>query len=144
MTPGASPRVNRTSVKLKRRNNVGKWPIKPVVPENRQKDFAYYVAKDLRMAADASHGLMLWDAKSNGTLNNMINRFGSQLRRHQVCPNPVREYNIGVERGQRQLIRAVPVRLEASSERRTNVVDHQHPGSPGSSRGANGAACPWR
>jgi hypothetical protein len=73
MTPGASPRVNRTSVKLKRRNNVGKWPIKPVVPENRHKVFAYYVAKDLRMAADASHGLMLWDAKSNRTLNNMIN-----------------------------------------------------------------------
>jgi hypothetical protein len=55
------------------RNNAGQWDTRTVAPDSRVKDFNYYVAKDIQMAADASHGFMLWDAKSNGTLNNMIN-----------------------------------------------------------------------
>jgi hypothetical protein len=77
-------------------------------------------------------------------LPNMINLFGRQVRRRRVCSNPVREDNIGVGRGLGQLICLVPVRLEASSERRTNAVDHQHPGGPSSSRGTHSGACPRR
>ncbi|HKV37982.1 MAG TPA: hypothetical protein VJX67_02125 [Blastocatellia bacterium] len=58
------------------RNNVGNWDTRAVMPESRQRNFSYYAAKDLQMACDASHGFMLWDAKSNGTLNNMINLVG--------------------------------------------------------------------
>ena len=55
------------------RNNIGDWEVRSVRAESTQKDFAYFAAKDLRMAADALYGFMLWDAKSNGTLNNMVN-----------------------------------------------------------------------
>jgi hypothetical protein len=39
----------------------------------RSKDFAYYAAKDLAMAQDAKCGVMLWDGRSKGTLNNIQN-----------------------------------------------------------------------
>jgi hypothetical protein len=55
------------------RNNLGEWEIISVRAESLRKDFNYYTAKDLKMAADASYGFMLWDARSNGTLNNMLN-----------------------------------------------------------------------
>ena len=53
------------------RNNVGNWPMKHVEPPGTRKDFAYYAAKDLAMARDAKCGVMLWDGKSKGTLNNV-------------------------------------------------------------------------
>lgn len=54
------------------RNNVGKWPTKNVSrPSSTRKDFAYYAAKDHAMAQDAKCGIMLWDGKSKGTLNNI-------------------------------------------------------------------------
>jgi hypothetical protein len=35
--------------------------------------FDYYAAKDRAMAADASHGLMIWDGESRGTFTNVVN-----------------------------------------------------------------------
>lgn len=37
------------------------------------KGFEFYAQKDKAMAKDADFGLMVWDGKSKGTLNNMIN-----------------------------------------------------------------------
>jgi hypothetical protein len=53
------------------RNNVGTWPTKNVSRPLSRKDFAYYAAKDHAMAQDANCGIMLWDGKSKGTLNNI-------------------------------------------------------------------------
>jgi hypothetical protein len=53
------------------RNNLGKWPAKHVQTPSERTGFAYYAAKDLAMAHDAKCGLMLWDGKSKGTLNNI-------------------------------------------------------------------------
>ena len=53
------------------RNNVGNWPTKHVEAPGNRKDFAYYAAKDLAIAQDAKCGVMLWDGKSKGTLNNV-------------------------------------------------------------------------
>lgn len=53
------------------RNNLGKWPTKHVVTTTGGAGFAYYAAKDLAMARDAKCGIMLWDGKSKGTLNNI-------------------------------------------------------------------------
>jgi hypothetical protein len=55
------------------RNNVGKWETQRVVAEKNSKGFDFYVAKDLQMAKEASYGFMIWDAKSKGTLNNVLN-----------------------------------------------------------------------
>jgi len=53
------------------RNNVGNWPTKNVTSPSSRRDFAYYAAKDHAMARDAKCGIMLWDGKSKGTLNNI-------------------------------------------------------------------------
>jgi hypothetical protein len=53
------------------RNNLGNWPTTNVTSPSSRRDFAYYAAKDKAMAQDAKCGIMLWDGKSKGTLNNI-------------------------------------------------------------------------
>ena len=55
------------------RNNVGKWPARQLVPPHGAKGFDYYSVKDRAMAQAAAFGLMLWDGKSKGTVNNVVN-----------------------------------------------------------------------
>lgn len=55
------------------RNNVGRWPIRQLVAPRGAKGFDYYSVKDCAMAEAAEYGLMLWDGKSKGTVNNVVN-----------------------------------------------------------------------
>ncbi len=54
------------------RNNVGNWPVQNVFPKESAGTRAYFTAKDQEMAKVADYGLMMWDAKSTGTLSNVI------------------------------------------------------------------------
>lgn len=58
------------------RNNLGRWPTNTVAAPEGQKGFAFYAVKDAAMARDANCGVMLWDGKSKGTLNNIQNLVG--------------------------------------------------------------------
>jgi hypothetical protein len=55
------------------RNNVGNWPTCEVAAPRGAKGFDYYSLKDRAMAETAEYGLMLWDGKSKGTVNNVVN-----------------------------------------------------------------------
>ena len=55
------------------RNNVGNWPTREVAAPRGAKGFDYYAVKDRAMAEAAEFGLMLWDGKSKGTVNNVVN-----------------------------------------------------------------------
>lgn len=55
------------------RNNVGSWRTENIETTRNKKDFNFYVLKDLAMVKRADYGFMIWDAKSKGTLNNIIN-----------------------------------------------------------------------
>lgn len=55
------------------RNNVGSWPTREVDAPRGAKGFDYYSLKDRAMAETAEYGLMLWDGKSKGTVNNVVN-----------------------------------------------------------------------
>ena len=55
------------------RNNVGRWKTRHVSLERDQKNFQYYAARDKEMSEVADYGFMLWDGKSKGTLNNIVN-----------------------------------------------------------------------
>lgn len=63
------------------RHNYGEWSIRSVATLAAPGSRAFFGAKDLEMAAIADFGLMLWDAKSTGTLNNVI----ELLRRRKKC-----------------------------------------------------------
>lgn len=55
------------------RNNLGNWPMRQVAAPHGAKGFEYYSLKDEQMAEAAEYGLMLWDGKSKGTINNVVN-----------------------------------------------------------------------
>jgi hypothetical protein len=55
------------------RNNVGQWKTKCVKEPGKIKDSHYYTIKDLEMVKDTDYGFMIWDTKSKGTLNNIVN-----------------------------------------------------------------------
>lgn len=55
------------------RNNIGNWNTTKVKATNGIKGFDFYALKDKQMAIDADYGLMIWNGKSKGTFNNIIN-----------------------------------------------------------------------
>ena len=55
------------------RNNYGNWEIENVIVDNNITRFDFYAQKDLEMAKNADIGFMIWNGKSKGTFNNMIN-----------------------------------------------------------------------
>jgi len=55
------------------RNNLGNWQTKVVTSKRDKMDFSYFATKDEEMSNHADYGFMLWDGKSKGTLNNIIN-----------------------------------------------------------------------
>ncbi|MCM1334368.1 MAG: hypothetical protein NC084_12550 [Bacteroides sp.] len=57
----------------KARNNVGNWEIQPVKVDSGVTGFDFYAAKDLKMAQDSDCGFMIWNGKSRGTWNNVLN-----------------------------------------------------------------------
>jgi hypothetical protein len=56
----------------KPRNNLGSWPVNVVETDHPRGTRAFFTAKDIQMAEKADCGLMVWDAKSVGTLSNVI------------------------------------------------------------------------
>jgi len=67
------PHVNVFASRGRARNNIGKWTVQGVEVPSHIKGFEFYAAKDLKMAEYADYGFMIWNGKSRGTLNNMIN-----------------------------------------------------------------------
>ncbi len=51
------------------RNNLGGWSQRKIVPKN---GTPFFVCKDQAMAADADYGFMIWDGKSRGTRQNIL------------------------------------------------------------------------
>ena len=54
------------------RNNIGHWTLRSVPTDAAPGTRSFYEAKDGAMAHDASYGLMIWDGRSKGTLNNVV------------------------------------------------------------------------
>lgn len=54
------------------RNNVSEWKTETIVTKHRPGTRAYFTAKDEVMAQTCDLGFMVWDAKSPGTLKNVI------------------------------------------------------------------------
>lgn len=75
------------------RNNIGSWPTRNIEPPARRKDFSYYAAKDIVMSKEAQCGVMLWDAKSKGTLQNMLNLIGAG-KRTLVYFTPTKDFHV--------------------------------------------------
>lgn len=75
------------------RNNIGAWPTRSIEPPGKKKDSSYYAAKDFVMFQEAQCGVMLWDAKSKGTLKNMLNLVGAG-KRTLVYFAPTKDFHV--------------------------------------------------
>jgi hypothetical protein len=75
------------------RNNIGGWPTRHVEPPSERRDFSYYSAKDFVMAREAQCGLMFWDGKSKGTLQNLLNLIAAG-KRTQVYFTPTKDFHV--------------------------------------------------
>lgn len=75
------------------RNNVGDWPIHSVESKHRFGSRAFFTAKDIEMAKAADCGLMIWDAKSAGTLGNIVELL-RQEKKTVVFINKLKEFKI--------------------------------------------------
>ncbi|RLC12108.1 MAG: hypothetical protein DRI57_18100, partial [Deltaproteobacteria bacterium] len=53
------------------RNNIGKWEVKKIMTAYKNNTRLFFTAKDIQMAKSCDYGLMIWDSKSTGTLNNV-------------------------------------------------------------------------
>lgn len=71
------------------RNNYGNWKIESVHVELNISGFDFYAQKDLEMAKNADLGFMIWNGKSKGTFNNIINLLNLQKEviLYYVCNN---------------------------------------------------------
>lgn len=74
------------------RNNVGNWKIRSVDSMGKKKSFDYFALKDMEMSKDSDYGFMLWDGKSKGTLNNIVNLL-QQDKSSLVYFSPTRSFN---------------------------------------------------
>jgi hypothetical protein len=54
------------------RNNVGEWRTEKVSVDAKLKGRAFYTQKDKVMASEADFGFVLWDGKSEGSINNIF------------------------------------------------------------------------
>lgn len=54
------------------RNNVGDFEVRNIIADG-EEGANFYRRKDTEMANDADSGFMIWNSKSKGTLNNIIN-----------------------------------------------------------------------
>ena len=75
------------------RNNVGAWPARIIEPPAGSKGFTYYAAKDFVMVEEAQCGVVLWDAKSKGTLQNMMNLIAAG-KRTLVYFAPTKDFHV--------------------------------------------------
>ncbi len=70
----------------KARNNIGNWNVKAIDVPSGIYGREFYTYKDVAMSNDCDFGLMFWDGKSQGTLNN-IRRLIGLNKENIVCLN---------------------------------------------------------
>ena len=87
------PNVEVFCMEGRPRNNVGAWPVRNVAAPNSRKDLSYYAAKDAVMAQEAGCGVMFWDGKSKGTLQNVLNLMAAG-KKTLVYLAPAKEFHV--------------------------------------------------
>jgi hypothetical protein len=77
------------------RNNIGKWDVRSVPVKEGVSGFEFYAAKDRKMSDEADYGFMIWNGKSKGTLNNIINLSKQNKSVLVYITARARFYNVG-------------------------------------------------
>lgn len=73
------------------RNNIGRWKVIKIKNEYEKNSRLFFTAKDIQMAKECNYGLMVWDSKSTGTLNNVYELL-SQGKKSLVFVNKIKKF----------------------------------------------------
>lgn len=109
------------------RNNLAGWETRHI-PENQKgnRDFAYYSLKDSAMAKEADYGFMIWDGKSKGTLNNVLNLL-KEDKKTLVYYSPEKKYytvdTFDILKG---LLRQGDKQLQGMFHKALNTLSYEH------------------
>ncbi|WP_343642012.1 hypothetical protein [Roseateles sp.] len=96
------------------RQNLGDWPVGAVASPHARGSRAFFAAKDRRMAELADYGLMVWDARSTGTLANILEML-ERRKKSAVFVNKLKAFeNIG----NADQLEALVARMSDSARRR--------------------------
>lgn len=91
----------------KARNNIGNYKVKAIDVPTGIYGREFYTYKDVAMSNDCDFGFMLWDSKSNGTLNN-IRRLIGMNKLSIVCLSYTRKsYKIETEQQLDKMLRDI-------------------------------------
>lgn len=103
------------------RNNVGDWPVESVATQHAEGSRAFFTAKDLRMAALADFGLMIWDAKSTGTLSNVLELL-ARRKKSVVFVNKAKIFrNVGTAEQLEELLSFMSVAAKDKADQKMNL-----------------------
>lgn len=103
------------------RNNVGFWPVQSVETEQAEGSRAFFTAKDLRMAEVADFGLMIWDSKSTGTLNNIIELL-VRKKKSVVFVNKIKSFkNVGTVEQLEELVGLMSARAKQKADEKIQL-----------------------
>ena len=109
------------------RNNIGKWVASFVSVDRSKKGREFYAEKDKKMAEDADYGLMIWDGKSAGTINNIV----QLIRRNKkslVYFSPAKEFlTISDAKQINDLLNKCSPEALASIRKKTDLVPGPQP-----------------
>lgn len=105
------------------RNNVGNWPVEVVTTLHAQGSRAFFTAKDLRMAEVADFGLMIWDAKSTGTLSNVIELL-ARKKKSVVFVNKEKTFrNVGNVEQLEELVSCMSEHAKRKADEKIRLLD---------------------
>ena len=105
------------------RNNVADWPVHCVKTYHLPGSRAYFTAKDIEMAKDADYGLMIWDAKSPGTLSNVIELL-DRKKRALVFVNKEKEFTKVIDTsGLEKLIECMSEHAKTKADEKIKLME---------------------
>ena len=109
------------------RNNLAEWETRHI-PENQKvkRDFAYYSLKDLAMAKEADYGFMIWDGKSKGTLNNVLNLLKEDKKTLVYYSPEKKYYTVNTFDVLKGLLRQGDKQLQAMFHKALNKMSYEH------------------
>lgn len=73
------------------RNNLGNWSVKQVFVDPKLRGRDFYTQKDKEMASEADYGFVLWDGKSPGSFNNVMELL-KRSKKALVYFSPTKEF----------------------------------------------------
>lgn len=91
----------------KARNNIGGWNVKAVNVPNGIYGREFYTYKDVVMSNDCDFGLMIWDGKSQGTLNNIRRLIGLNKESIVCLKNKRRDFQIRTEQQLNDILKEI-------------------------------------